>query len=88
MTNKLTVVVGHRAPRPAGWENMSASERSASKWEPESFKRPGFWQDEAAKRAARRFGFVGEITVTHTRMDYSGKGRACDERRGVLSLSE
>lgn len=75
MTNKITVVVGHKTAKPDNWESMSIDEHYADDWKPESFHRNGFWKKETISALARKRGFVGEIKVCYTRMDLSGKGR-------------
>lgn len=86
MSNKITVVVGHKTVRPENWESMSIEERYNSEWKPESFRRSGFWKTETIATQARNLGFVGEIKVAHTSMDYSGKGRTHNEREEVITL--
>ncbi|MRR50808.1 MAG: hypothetical protein EG825_07805 [Rhodocyclaceae bacterium] len=86
MSNKITVVVGHKTTRPANWESMSIDERYASAYKAESFHRAGFWKTETIAALARKLGFIGEITMSHTRMDYSGKGRTYKEHEVVIHL--
>ena len=86
MSNKITVVVGHKTARPENWESMSIDERYNSEWKPESFHRSGFWKKETITALARKLGFIGEIKVAYTRMDYSGKGRTYNEREEVIAL--
>ena len=85
-SDKITVVVGHKSSKPEKWDSMSPSERYSTEWKPESFHRPGFWKKEALAGLARKLGFVGEIKVSHTRMDYSGRGRTYDEDTAVIVL--
>lgn len=86
MSNKITVVVGHKTACPENWEAMSINERMASGWEADSFHRPGFWKKETIAALARKQGFIGEIKVNYTRMDYSGKGRTYNEREEIIAL--
>lgn len=86
MSDKITVVVGHKTIRPENWDSMSIEERYNSEWQPESFSRPGFWKKETISALARKLGFIGEIRVSYTRMDYSGKGRTYDARKEVIAL--
>ena len=86
MSNKITVVVGHKTTRPQNWDTMSVAERFASEWQAESFHRAGYWKTETIAAAARKLGFVGEIKIAHTRMDYSGKGRTYNEREKIITL--
>lgn len=86
MSNKITVVVGHKTVKPKNWGSMSIDERFNSDWKAESFHRPGFWKTETIAALAKKLGFVGDLKITHTRMDYSGKGRTYNEREEIISL--
>ena len=88
MTNKITVVVCHKTAKPENWESMSIDERYADDWKPESFHRNGFWKKETISALAMKAGFVGEIQVCHTRMDYSGKGRTYNEREEIFKIGQ
>lgn len=86
MSNKITVVVGHKTSRPENWESMSIEERYNSDWKPGSFHRSGFWKTKTIAALARKLGFIGEIQIAYTRMDYSGKGRTYNEREEIIAL--
>ena len=81
MSNKVTILIGYKTPRPANWETMTITERMNSDWHPESFHRSGWWKPETLARAADRAGIKFERKATHVRMDYSGKGRTYDANK-------
>ena len=86
MSNKITVVVGHKTTRPERWESMSVEERLDSDWKAESFHRSGFWKTQTISDLARKLGFVGDVKVAHACMDYSGKGRTYNVREEIITL--
>lgn len=85
VSNKITVVVGHKTTRPENWDAMSIDERHNS-WKTDSFHRSGYWKKETIAALARKLGFIDEIKVAYTRMDYSGKGRTYNEREESIAL--
>lgn len=86
MSDKITIVVGHKTIRPSNWNEMTVDERYNSNWKAESFHRSGFWKKETIVALARKLGFIGEIKVVHTCMDYSGKGRTYKQHEEVIAL--
>jgi len=84
--NKITIVVGHKTQKPENWEKMSINERFNSNWSVDSFHRLGFWKKESIVNLAKKMGFIGEINVSHTNMDYSGKGRTYVKNKQIHQL--
>lgn len=86
--NKITIVTGHKTQKPENWEQMSVNERFNSDRSVESFYRKGFWKKQTIVNLAKKMGFVGDIHVTHTNMDYSGKGRTYDKNKQTYQLGD
>ena len=86
MTNKMTFVIGYKTSRPENWDSISISERYESNWEATAFHRSGYWKKETIANLARKLGLIGEITVKHRWMDYSGKGRTTTIREMTITL--
>lgn len=87
----ITTFVGHKNPKPENFDNLSVEEKIAltdkgSEYEMFSTYRNGKWSEQACINAAKRMGFIGEVTCSYQCIDTSGMGRGGTDKEFTVTI--